>query len=194
MRYFLILLILGITQTTFAIDQCIDYKIDVKNYHIKYFGPDFPWWYGLGQLKQESRCREKVTAFDGGMGIAQFMPTTAEGIYKQMGTRLNPYKHEDAIKMQAFFMKSLHKQNKFPRKPLWITYQGYNGGFKWLQNEYKRAGSSDWQLMKNQCQRKTIKLKNGNYLSFCEVNYDYSKKVYKYGSLYRSGVDGYEFW
>jgi len=48
--------------------------------------------------------------------------------------------------------------------------------------------------MKEQCRRKTITLKNGSKLDFCEVNYDYSVKVYKYGKVYRQGVDKMKFW
>lgn len=67
---------------------------------------------------------------------------------------------------------------------LFIDYQIYNGGAGNLKNEYKRAGAIDWQKMKDQCQRKKIKLKSGQILDFCQVNYDYSVKVNKYGKQY----------
>jgi hypothetical protein len=83
---------------------------------------------------------------------------------------------------------------KIKDKLLWATYQAYNGGWKWLYLENKRAASSRWEDMKEQCQRKTITLKNGSLLSFCEVNYDYSKRISKYGQQYKTGADGMGFW
>lgn len=189
----LFLLILNFDYS-YALDRCQDYIIDVKNQHIRYFGPTYPWWYGLGQLTQESTCRPNLTAFDGGQGIAQFMPATAAGVNKQLGERLNPYNPHDAIRMQAYYMSTVHKQNNFEGRPLWLTYQGYNGGFKLLRNENKRAGNSNWQDMKNQCRRNKVKLPKGRILDLCEVNYDYSKKIYKYGNPYRSGNDEMRYW
>jgi hypothetical protein len=178
----------------YAIDRCQDHIIDVKNHHILYMGPDYPWWYGVGQLKQESCCRTQVTAFDAGMGIAQFMPATHKYVEGLLGMKLDPYNSHQAIRMQAFYMSTVHKNNKFKNKPLCYTYQAYNGGWKWLYVESERAGSEQWIDMKAACQRKKIKLKSGSILDFCEVNYDYSIKVWKYGSLYRMGKDGQAFW
>ena len=178
-----------------ALDRCTDFIPDVRAAHIQYFGYNSPWWYGVGQLKQESACRANVTAFDAGMGIAQFMPVTAKDIKKQMGAPdLDPYNPEHAIRMQAFYMAKLHKQNWAEDKPLWMTYQAYNGGWGNLKSEYNRAGETDWQAMKDQCRRKTITLKSGNKLDFCEVNYSYSLQVYKYGKIYRNGTDRMRFW
>lgn len=178
-----------------ALDRCTEYIPDVRANHILYFGYDYPWWYGVGQLRQESACRANVTAFDAGMGVAQFMPATAKEIKKQMGIPdLNPYNPEHATRMQAFYMSKLHKQNWGECKPLWLTYQAYNGGFGNLKSEYKRAGEVDWEKMKEQCRRKTITLKSGNKLDFCEVNYDYSVKIYKYGKMYKQGSDQRKFW
>jgi hypothetical protein len=44
------------------------------------------------------------------------------------------------------------------------------------------------------CQRKKITLKSGSILDFCVVNYDYSKKIEKYGLAYRRGPDGMRYW
>ena len=195
-KRFLLILILLLPLNVFALDRCNDYIPDVRAQHIRYFGLSYPWWYGVGQLKQESKCRDKVTAFDLGQGAAQFMPVTTKYVRKLMNEpQLNPYQREDALKMQAFYMSYLHKhENKFEGKPLWLTYQGYNGGFSLLYKESQRSGNSDWKDMKKQCRRKVLTLKNGNKLDLCDVNYDYSKRVYKYGNAYRTGEDRINFW
>jgi hypothetical protein len=189
----LIIMFLLVSVNCFAVDRCVDFIPDVRQAHALYWGYDYPWWYGVGQLKQESACRSNVTAFDAGMGVAQFMPATAKEIKKLMGhPEWDAYNPEHATKMQAFFMKKLHKQNW--DGALWLDYQGYNGGWGNLNSEHKRAGKTDWNAMRDQCRRKTITLKSGNKLDFCEVNYDYSMKVYKYGKVYRQGVDKMKFW
>jgi len=194
LKFIIFILILITPSTSYSIDRCREYIIEVRNQHIRYFGPSFPWWYGLGQLKQESCCRSSVTAFDAGMGIAQFMPSTHKYVEKLMGVKLDPYNPANAIRMQAFYMSTIHKQNKFKDKKLWLTYQAYNGGWKLLYVESARAQSEKWLPMRESCQRKTIKLKSGSLLNFCDVNYDYSKKVFKYGNLYRVTKDGQEYW
>jgi hypothetical protein len=134
-----------------------------------------------------------VTAFDQGMGACQFMPATSKWIQSLMGEKLDPYNRSDACRMQAFYMYRIHKKENWT-KNLWIDYQIYNGGRSTLYKEYKRAGKTDWKSMRNTCNRKIITLKSGSKLDFCEVNYDYSKKVYKYGQTYRIIPDGMTFW
>ena len=190
----MVLILLILVKTARAVDRCQDYLNDVRSQHIRYFGLQYPYWYGLGQLKQESACRANITAFDGGQGIAQFMPATLKDVQTRIGEKLNPYNPQQAIRMQAFYMLSVHKGNKLSGKPLWATYQGYNGGWKWLYLENQRANSSNWSDMKLQCQRKTITLPKGGLLSFCTVNYDYSQRISKYGKQYQVGKDGMRFW
>ncbi|HRR49496.1 MAG TPA: lytic transglycosylase domain-containing protein, partial [Bacteroidales bacterium] len=175
--------------------RCDDFIPDVRAQHIRYFGPRASWWYGIGQLRQESNCRAKATAWDQGMGIAQFMPATAKEINRLMKTNLDPYNPEHAIRMQAYYMSSLHRQNWDEQKRLWLTYQAYNGGYGNLKSEYRRAGKVDWLAMKENCKRRKVTLKSGQVLDFCEVNYDYSVKVHKYGKVYRSqNIDQIKFW
>ena len=179
------------TNVSFALDRCQDYIPDVRQQHIRYFGLNYPWWYGVGQLKQESGCRDHITAFDLGQGAAQFMPATVKEVNRLMGEKLDPYKRPDAMRMQAFYMSRIHKQNW--NGALWITYQGYNGGFTLLKKERDRAGKTDWSAMKACCKRKILTLKSGKKLDLCDVNYDYAKKVYKYGSYYRRSEDMIQF-
>ncbi len=189
--FFLILFFLPVSSD--ASDRCCDYIPDVRASHALYFGPAFPYHYGIGQIKQESSCRDRVTAFDQGMGPCQFMPSTSKWIQSLMGQKLDPYNRSDACRMQAFYMYRIHKKENWT-KFLWIDYQIYNGGRGTLYNEYKRAGKVDWKSMKASCNRKTIILKSGKKLDFCEVNYDYSQKVFKYGKSYQIMPDSIPFW
>jgi hypothetical protein len=193
-KAFWILTIIFFISPAWAADRCALLVKDVRVQHTKYFGLMFPYWKGVGQLKTESACRSEVTAFDAGQGVAQFMPRTSSYIQSLMGERLDPYNPAKAIRMQAFYMARIHsKENWDPAKPLWIDYQIYNGGRGTLYAEYKRAGLLDWDLMKLSCQRKKIQMKWG-VLDLCEVNYDYSRKVDKYGNQYRRGPDGMRYW
>lgn len=186
-----VLLLLQFSSICYGLDRCQSLKQTVRKEHIRYFGVTFPWWYGIGQLKQESCCRTNVTAFDAGQGVAQFMPKTVQYVNSLMHENLNPYNPNDAIRMQAFYMSKLNKQNWCGR--LWLTYQGYNGGFALLKKEAQRAGTTNWSKMRNACNRKVLHFKWGD-LDLCEVNYDYSRKVYKYGQQYKVGVDSRYFW
>ena len=186
------LIILLVAVPAHALDRCEAHIKDVRVEHTKYFGIQFPYWYGVGQLFTESVCRTNVTAFDAGQGIAQFMPKTAQYIQSLVGEALDPYNPRQAIRMQAFYMNRIHRLENWTDR-LWISYQIYNGGKGTLYKEYRRAGLADWELMKLSCQRNKIQMKWG-VLDLCTVNYDYSKKVEKNGNQYRKGKDGYFYW
>ena len=180
-----------------ALDRCNDYTTDVRIQHYKYFGIGYPYYYGVAQLEKESRCRPSARAFDGGMGIAQFMPRTWTWVKKELKEpNLNPYRPDHALKAQAYYMWRIHKNNFSNCKNLWLTYQAYNGGWKWLKKEYERANNIlDWGRMKSKCKRKVITLKSGSKLDFCEVNYDYSKWIHKHAEQYRTHDDGkWRYW
>ena len=178
---------------SWAADRCVSFIPDVRNAHLKYFGPAFPWKYGVGQLKQESACRAGVKAFDGGMGVAQFMPKTSQYIQSLMKESLNPYNPKDATRMQAFYMARIYKTEN-PHKKVWWSYQVYNGGASLLKKEATRAGKVDHQAMRAVCKRKVITLKSGALLDFCSVNYEYSERIFRYGKQYGSSVDTINFW
>ena len=188
--WWLILLLVAVP--AHALDRCEAHIKDVRVEHTKYFGIQFPYWYGVAQLKTESACRTNITAFDAGQGIAQFMPKTAQYIQSLMGEALDPYNPRQAIRMQAFYMNRIHLTENWTDR-LWISYQIYNGGKGTLYKEYQRAEILDWDLMKLCCQRKKIQMKWG-VLDLCEVNYDYSKKVEKYSAAYRRGAEGMRYW
>ena len=180
------------SSNAFALERCNQYSHDVRIQHWTYFNTNYPWQYGVGQLQQESGCRSQITSFDLGRGIAQFMPRTEEYCERVLGP-LNMYNPRHAIKAQAWYMSKIHKENW--DGALWITYQIYNGGSTNLRNEYNRAGVTNHGIMRTYCHRKIITLKSGSKLDFCEVNYDYSKKIFKYGNTYRTlSVSKWRYW
>ena len=186
--YIIICFLFLFVSSAIAADRCVDFIPDVRTQHIKYFGYNFPYWYAMGQIKQESNCRTNVTAFDGGMGLTQFMKATADDINKKMGGGYNPYNPDHAIKMQAFYMWELHQKNW--DGALWLSYTFYNSGYGTMKKEFQRSGKSeaDWLAMKNVCKRRVLQLKSGP-LDLCDVGYDYPQKIFKYGKLYKQGVD-----
>lgn len=194
MKKFLVIIILLLFHpNALALDRCQSLVSRVRAEHIKYFGISFPYWYGVGQLKQESCCRASATAFDKGMGVAQFMPKTSQYIQSLIGEKLDPYNPTHAIRMQAFYMKRIHvKENWSKDKVLWVDYQIYNGGRKLLYKEFQCAGVLDWDLMRTCTNRKKIKFKWG-ILDLGLSNYDYSEKVKFYGNQYRRGPDGMRY-
>jgi len=178
---FILFLVTLFNGEAWPLERCKQYAHQERIQHWMYWGTDFPYQYGIGQIQQESNCRNNVTAFDAGQGIAQFMPKTEEYCEKVLGP-LNMYNPEQAIKAQAWYMRKIHKENW--DGALWITYQIYNGGATNLRKEYKNAGVTNHDIMRTYCHRKVITLKYGSKLDFCEVNYDYSKKIFKYGNQY----------
>jgi hypothetical protein len=119
------------------------------------------------------------------------MPATEKEVERYLG-ELDMYNPEHAIKAQAFYMSRLHRSN--PIGALWMTYQAYNGGWKYLKLEYQRAGYVPcWALMRSTCTRKVIRTKKF-ILDLCEVNYDYSMKVYRYGQFYQHNKDEWRYW
>lgn len=163
------------------IDRCQKYVQDVRKYHYEVFGIDYPYWYGVGQLKQESLCRDIISNDGvGSQGVSQIT-------YKLWASYLKKFNIQDLkstsnqIKAQAYIMKSCEQQAIAPN--LWIMYQIYNGG-SLVNTEIKRAGGADHDKAKLQCHRKVVHFTNGMTLDACEINYDYSKKIYKYGNQY----------
>lgn len=174
-------------------DRCFKYVQDVRKAHYVTFGINYPYQYGVAQLVQESGCRN-ILSLDGvgSEGLPQITyriwqkPLKDAGIggIKSIGNQL---------KAQAIIMRSLYS----PKYGLWVTYQKYNGGGLVLK-EINRAGVEDWQKAKDKCRRgqscftyRGVKTCKSN----CEINYDYSQKIFKYAKEY-SNVQStqYRFW
>lgn len=191
LSYLIATLMLGWVSYTYPADRCTAYVQDVRVQNFKYFGLDFPYWYAVGQLKAESECRADAIAFDGGQGLAQFMPATERDVERILG-QLDMFNPKHAINANAYYMHNLHKQNW--NGALWLTYQAYNGGWKILKREFAKAGSDQYACMYLVCDRRVLTLKNGQKLDLCDVNYDYSLRVYEYGQRYSLGQDNWRYW
>jgi len=177
----------------YALERCQQYIPEIRKWNYHYWGLDYPYHFAVGQAQQESCCRANVTSFDGGEGLFQFTGSTKNWTREQMGENLNFYNPSHAIKAGAWYMRKLHKQNW--DGALWLDFQAFNGGWTLLKKERARAVLTNWTLMKQQCKRKIIVFKSGNILNFCDVNYDYSKRIYKYGQQYKLFDSGkWRYW
>lgn len=58
---------------------------------------------------QESGWRQHIIARDGGIGIMQIMPYTAQGLNRQIRQRYDPYKLWDNIQMGALYLHILRR-------------------------------------------------------------------------------------
>lgn len=163
-------------------DTCSSYVQDVRKAHYTVFGVNYPYQYGVAQLVQESGCRN-ILSLDGvgSEGLPQITYRVWQKPLKEAG--INGIRAiGDQLKAQAIIMHSLHNS----KQGLWVTYQKYNGGGLVLK-EINRAGIEDWQKAKEQCRRGqscfTYKGKR-SCRSNCEINYEYSQNIFKYGRSY----------
>jgi hypothetical protein len=194
----LLLLFLLYSGVAFA-SQCSIVEQYAKNSGDKIFGKGFPHWYLVGQAKQESNCRW-VSSSDGWGSVGWFQLTP-----KMLNPALRPVfpqydkMGEQHVMAAVYYLKILQRSN--PSKRLWVTFQMYNGGGT-VVNECRRAGHWKWENCLGQCRRGNVCVwKSGGvcreYRSACDINYEYSLKVWKYGLGYKpvgAGDGNYLFW
>lgn len=97
----------------------------------------------LGQMRQESSCREGITASDGGMGLLQFMPATAaevSHIYAEIGPP-DPYNPTWAIRAQVRYTGWLEARVKGRNvcQKRGAALKAYNSGLGWVQQAQKAS-------------------------------------------------------
>ena len=100
-----------------------------------------------GQIFQESGGNEKVTAFDGGMSLAQMMPATAKWlseIYPDLGAP-DPYNPRWSIRALTRYNSWLYKRVKGGNAcETWgAVLTGYNGGLGYVQKSQRLSGTPD---------------------------------------------------
>jgi hypothetical protein len=175
-----------------TVDRCRSYSQDVRKAHTYYFGLDFPWHYSVAQLQQESLCRDVISRDGiGSQGAAQITykwwkkPLAKVGI-PEIQTRKNHLKAQAYINFDAW--------GQSPRK-LWVSYQIYNGG-RLVLKEIKRAGLLCHAAARAECRRKIITFNNGQQISACDINYEYSERISRFADRYRLTSDSprYPFW
>ena len=173
-----------------AIDRCPKYRAQVireARYHI---GMEAPAYLFMGQIEQESRCDEGITAFDGGAGLGQFMPATAEWIQErekalqEISIEPLPYDPRWAIRALILYDKWLY--SVVVCKGWYFALRAYNGGAGQLNKEIRTAQSCEIFIVEGVCKRKIIRFKNGKYLDLCrDVNIPYYYLICKKGEKYK---------
>lgn len=96
------------------------------------------------QVHQESLWRPKVKSFAGAMGLAQFMPATAEWIAEVFPRELgqfDPWDPAQAIRGAALYDRWLHErvQGAGPCDRWAFVLSAYNGGLGWVNRDKVRA-------------------------------------------------------
>lgn len=186
LRFTLSFLLLTHSQVN-AADRCQAYVQGVRKAHTLYFGLDYPYQYGVGQLKQESGCRD-ITSAD---GYGSSTPAQITYSFWQKNFTRVGLASAHWTTQQAYIMQDAHRQNPYGK--LWVTYQIYNGG-KLVLKEITLAGKADWQSARANCRRGVTHYKSGDR-SNCDINYDYSHQVFKFGNQYGTTTSKtYPFW
>jgi hypothetical protein len=184
----LLFILLSLFVTLLAAERCRSYLQSVRVASYSVFGVDFPYWYNIGQLKQESGCRDVISNDGvGSQGVAQITYRVWRSYLKKHN--INGLQSIDnQLLAQAWILKNCKKQAYSSH--LWVMYQIYNGG-SMVNKEIVRARQAlgikevSHDIARHFCKRRTITFLNGTKRSACDINYEYSKKVYKYGSQYR---------
>lgn len=190
--------------------RCIQYRQDVRKEVEYYMGINFPWHYQMGCMEQESNCRSDIVSFDNGIGLFQLTPSTGivKEVNKDLGMIIDPYNPKQNIKAAVYYVSKVMKKNAqfkkvvFGKKKTVISpkkytdkcglkladiYQFYNGGYWYYYEAYKSGYSCSRPIVRTFCTRGgayTDKAKK-NWLSFCQVNYDYPDQIYKRGNKYK---------
>ncbi|MEM4385372.1 MAG: transglycosylase SLT domain-containing protein [Candidatus Anstonellales archaeon] len=184
------LVVVNITPSDlYSLESCKAYIQDVRSFHRQYFGTDFPYWYSVAQLEKESSCRHNILSSDrvGSEGLAQITYSlwkdklSSEGI-KEIKTISNH------LKAQAYINKYYYTRLNHCDKKLWAMYQAYNGGFL-VEKECRLANSSVKSEARKFCNRRDVCIRfKGNkciqYRNACDINYEYSDKIYKLSGKY----------
>lgn len=174
-------------------DQCGFLVTSVKEASERYIDAEFPFWYNVAVAKAETNCKWRIGADGhGSIGYFQLTPKFLDSYLRPLFPDYDKPYSEQHVEAAVYYIGLLWKSNPTWLRKLWITYQRYNGG-NWVLIECKRAGSSVWDNCYKQCRRKSVCVwkRHGRclqYRSACEINYTYSKKVYKYGQRWRDDV------
>jgi len=182
-------------QVSYSFDLCNKYRDSVKKAHRFYFGIDFPYWYSVAQLRVESNCIWRTFSKDGwgSVGPAQITPKFWD---KELSELFPDWKESppNYFMAQAYILYKMHKQNKCQK--LYVTYQCYNRSCrKVVQENYPEC---KWEKGFEKCKPEMICVWRKDNLckqwkSSCDINYEYSYKVWEFGRVYREGEDGWKW-
>jgi hypothetical protein len=180
-----------------ASDRCDSLVSPVKSVSQYYLGQRYPWWYNVAVAKKETNCKW-VSSLDGhgSVGYFQLTPKFLDRLLRPLFPDYDkPYSshHFEAF---AYYVGVLLKSS--PVKKLWVVYQRYNGG-DWVVRECQRAGCWVWEECYKHCKRGNVcvwKTASGcrQWRSACEINYEYSLKVWEFGRKWKEGEDKVAYW
>lgn len=172
------------------IERCKKYLPRVVREARAHIDMDAPAHYFMGQIEQESRCNEGATAFDGGMGLGQFMPETARWIHQREKAlqefEFNPY--DPAWNIRAMILYDRYCYQEAACKGWYYAFRAYNGGLSKLNKEITEAKSCLPEVVERFCKRKILKLDSG-ILDLCRVNIEYPYSVFMRAKKYEKYIN-----
>lgn len=168
-------------------NRCAKYWPQVlreARYHI---GMDAPAAGFMGQIEVESRCDAGVTAFDGGMGLAQFMPATAAEVHEREAAlqeiAMQPMPYDPRWSIRAMILYNRWLYARVACRDWHYAWRAYNGGLTAINREIARAASCDYAAVAAACNRRVLRLTKG-LLDLCRVNIEYPCKIRQAGRKY----------
>ena len=194
---FVVLAVLLWAGVVVASDRCDGLVETVKRVSQHYLGKEFPWWYNVGVAKKETNCRWVISADGhGSVGYFQLTPKFLDRMLRPLFPDYDKVYSGQHFEAFAYYVGVLLRSSQV--KKLWVVYQRYNGG-DWVLSECERAGSWVWKECYRQCRRKDVcvwKTASGcrQWRSACEVNYEYSLRVWEYGRRWKGGEDRVAYW
>jgi soluble lytic murein transglycosylase-like protein len=169
------------------------YRGELARSAYRVFGPGAPVATLAAQIHQESNWRAGVTARDGGQGLAQFMPRTAEDIAKRYPADCapsNPYSPRWAFLCRDRYMFDLFRGIRSYGGSImsscskWsFALRAYNGGPGWLTKDRRLANSTgldanDW--------RATRDVNAGRSATNHRINREYPERIERYALRYEN--------
>lgn len=191
-----LLLILAYPCQAGLLDRCSTYSSDVRMYHWKELGINYPWEYAVAQLAQESACRNRISL--DGVG-SEGLPQITFKVWrdKLSGVGIDDLKTvSNQLRAQAVINWEMWRSVSGANAPkLWIAFQDYNGGPLVLK-EIKRAGSLEHSAWRLACNRKDVKVSPTQTRNACDINAEYSVNISAMARKYWGVKDSpqYPYW
>lgn len=173
--------------------RCTPYIFEVRRWHTKYFGLDFPYWYSVGQIEVESNCKNIISTDGvGSVGLPQIT-------FHWWKSELEKYKIKDlktiSNQLHAQAVINYYHYKKLPIKKLYIMYQVYNRNFNIVVKENILGDYTNGKLNCETYNKKLIcvyKAPDGTckqYRTNCDINYSYSMKIFNLSKKYKYTKD-----
>jgi len=195
---FIFLALLLSLRESYSFDRCSKYVKEVKKAHRLYFGIDFPYWYSMAQLRVESNCIWRAFSKDGwgSVGPAQITPS----FWGRELSRILPDWKESPpsyFMAQAYILRKAYDYGKC--KKLYEMYQCYNRNCRKVDSENWPV--CKWEFGLENCMKRPERVcvykKDGKCLQYktsCDINYEYSLKIYNFGRSESDFTGRYQYW